>query len=642
MKTKENNNNLDNLRHSTAHLLAAAVLELYPDAKLAIGPSIENGFYYDIDFGTVKVTEEDFYQIEKKMHDLIPSWKSFNRLSFKAKDAKSQYKNNPYKEELIEEFSEKGKKEVGFYESVGSKSSYFGGETYRDLCKGGHVENPSEELTNFKLLSVAGAYWRGSEKNKMLTRIYGTAWPTEEELNDYLKQLEDAKKRDHRILGTELDFYSTNQLTGPGLILWHPKLATVRRIVEDFWKDEHIKRGYQLVYTPHIAGMDMFVKSRHYNKYINSMFPAMLHQYIEGESKPDYQTDEQIKPMNCPNHIQIYKSRPRSYKELPIEMGELGTVYRYERAGTLHGMTRVRGFTQDDSHIFCTPEQVIKEVREVLELTRFLYKIFGFKDYQAYISTRPEKYLGKLETWEFAENSLKTAMKEEGITDYKIDEGAGVFYGPKIDSKVKDSLGREWQLGTIQFDFNMPEEAETTEQDIDEFWAMKTFHDKFKSRENLSKYLKKLGRGFNVQYIDSSGDKKQAVMIHRTILGSMERFFGVLIEHYGGAFPTWLAPIQVKILPITENQVEYAKRKNEEMKQHGIRTEFDDRNETLGAKIRDAQNQKIPYMLIIGSKEVEADKVAVRTRAGKDLGQISLDTFIKNIEDNIRNKAVEI
>ena len=372
------------------------------------------------------------------------------------------------------------------------------------------------------------------------------------------------------------------------------------------------------------------------------MFPAMLHQYIEGESKSDYITDEQLKPMNCPNHIQIFKSKPRSYKELPIRMGELGTVYRYERAGTLHGLTRVRGFTQDDSHIFCSPDQVIDEVREVIRLTKYMYEVFGFSDFQAYIATRPEKYLGTLDTWAFAENSLKKALELEGIKDYKIDEGQGVFYGPKIDSKVKDSMGREWQLGTIQFDFNMPDRAETEEKDVDEYWQMKTFRDKFGKREKLSKYLKKLGRGFNVQYIDDKGEKRQVVMIHRTILGSMERFFGVLIEHFGGAFPVWLSPVQVKVLPISKRHVSFATKVTEKLKRAGVRVELDDRNATLPGKIRDTQLEKVPYMLVIGDKEEKVSKVAVRLRNGKDLGQVSLEKFIKQTLEKIDKKSLDL
>jgi len=628
--SEEKKDYMDNLRHSAAHLMAAAVMDLWPNAKRTIGPAIEDGFYFDFDFGETKVTEEDFPRIEAKMNEILPTWKGFERHELASVDAKKEYPENSYKQELIDEFSENGKKKISFYKSG----------SYWDLCRGGHVENPDKELQNFKLLSVAGAYWRGSEKNPMLTRIYATAWTSKKDLDDYLARLEEAKKADHRTLGKNLDLFSVNQLTGPGLILWHPKLSVVRNIVEDFWRKEHYKNGYDLVFTPHIASMDMFVISRHYNKYINSMFPAMLHQYIEGESRPDYQTDEQLKPMNCPNHIQIYKTKPRSYKELPIRMGELGTVYRYERAGTLHGMTRVRGFTQDDTHIFCRPDQVIDEVRGVLRLTKYIYEVFGFTDYQAYISTRPEKFLGKLEMWEFAESSLKKACELEKIKDYKIDEGAGVFYGPKIDSKVKDSLGREWQLGTIQFDFNMPDKAETTEADVDEFWAMKTFHDKFKTRENLSKYLKKLGRGFGVNYVDEKGEKKPAVMIHRTVLGSMERFFGVLIEHYVGAFPVWLAPTQVKILPITDRNVGYSKEVIKRLRDEDIRVELDDRSETLQAKIRDAQLAKVNYMLIVGDREEKNNMVSERGRSGKDYGQIKLGEFIKNIKKEIEDKEI--
>ena len=621
--------NLDNLRHSCAHLLAHSVKLLYPGALNAIGPAIENGFYQDFDMGKWKISEEELPKIEAKMRQILPTWEKFTFNEVSLAEAKRVFRDNKYKVEMATEFAKGGKKLM-----TNNPGDFL------DLCKMGHVENPSKELTHFKLLSVAGAYWRGSEKNKMLTRIYGTCWPTEKELNDYLKQLEESKKRDHRKLGKELDLFSINQLTGPGLILWHPKLSTVRNIVESYWKKEHSNENYKLVYTPHIASMDMFVTSRHYNKYINSMFPAMLHQYIEGESAPDYLVDEQLKPMNCPNHIQIYKDRPRSYRELPFRMGELGTVYRYERAGTLHGMIRVRGFTQDDSHIFCTPGQVIDEVRGVIKLTRKMYEVFGFTDYQVYIATRPKKYLGTLEMWNFAENSLKKAAELESLS-YKIDEGEGVFYGPKIDSKVKDSLGREWQLGTIQFDFNQPSYAESTKEDLEEFWAMKTFKDKFKTKENLWKYLKKLGRGFDVQYVDKKGEKKQAVMIHRTILGSMERFFGVLIEHFAGAFPIWLAPVQAKVLPITDRNLRYAQDVYKKLGNRGIRTELDDRNETLQSKIRDAEKEKVPYMLIVGDKEESKNKVAVRLRNGKDLGQYSLAEAISEIKIKIEDKIVD-
>src|SRR3989338_504188 len=620
---------LDKLRHSTSHLLAAAILDLYPRAKPTLGPPIEDGFYYDFD--NLKISDSDLPKIEERMHDIVKSWTKFEKNLVTSEEARKFFKGNEYKVELINEHAQAGE-EITLYKSG----------NFIDLCRGGHITNPSKELKHFKLLSVAGAYWRGSEKNKMLTRIYGTVFSTKDGLEKHLNNLKEAEKRDHRLLGRELDYFSISPLTGPGLILWHPKLATIRNIVEEYWKGLHYKHGYQLVYTPHIASMDMFVISRHYNKYINSMFPAMLHQYIEGESKPDYQVDEQLKPMNCPNHIQIYESHPKSYRELPIRMGELGTVYRYERAGTLHGMSRVRGFTQDDSHIFCRPDQVIDEVREVIKLTKKMYEVFGFTDYQAYISTRPEKYLGSLKMWGIAEDSLKKALELEGVKNYKIDQGAGVFYGPKIDSKVKDSLGREWQLGTIQFDFNMPDSAEPTETEIDEFWAMKTFHDKFKTREALSKYLKKLGRGFNVQYIDQKGQKKQAVMIHRTILGSMERFFGVLIEHYNGAFTTWLTPVQTKVLPIAERHLGYANEVVKILKNEEIRAELDDRNEPLQAKIRDAQLEKVPYMLIVGDKEKKAGTVAVRLRSEKDLGQLSLEKFISDVKEKIESKSLDL
>ncbi len=449
--------------------------------------------------------------------------------------------------------------------------------------------------------------------------------------------VEKAKRRDHRKLGRELDLFSTNPLTGAGLILWHPKLSVSRNIVEQFWKDEHYARGYQLVHTPHIGSMDMFVLSRHLSKYIDSMFPVMLHEYIEGESAPDYKVDEVLKPMNCPNHIQIYKSRKRSYRELPIRMGELGTVYRYERAGVLHGMTRVRGFTQDDSHIFCTPDQVIDEVKEVLRLTQYFYKVFGFKDYQAYIATRPKKYLGTPKMWNFAEKSLEKALKDEKIP-YKIDEGEGVFYGPKIDLKVKDSLGREWQLGTIQFDFIQPAKAETTKEEIEEFWAQKTFKHKFKTKENLTKYLKRLGRGFDVKYINKEGKEKQAVMIHRVVLGSMERFFGILIEHFAGNFPTWLAPVQAAVLPISEKFKKYAERVAKELRKENIRLEISDSNETLGKRIRGAELQKIPYILVVGDKEMKTKTVNVRKRHKKTTDSVSIKTFLKRTQKEIKER----
>ena len=624
------NTNLDNLRHSCAHLLAAAVMELYPEAKRTIGPPIENGFYYDFDFGDVKISDADLTKIEKKMNEILPSWKEFERSDVTPEEAKDKYKENEYKIELINEFASEGQK-LTFYRSG----------SYTDLCRGGHVLQPYKKLKFFKLLKIAGAYWRGDEKNKMLTRIYGTCFPSKNELENYLEGVKEAERRDHRKLGKELDLYSISPLTGAGLILWHPRLARVRNIVEQFWKDTHYEKGYQLVNTPHIASMDMFVLSRHLSKYIDFMFPVMLHQYIEGESAPDYTADEVLKPMNCPNHIQIFKSRPRSYRELPIRMGELGTVYRYERAGVLHGMTRVRGFTQDDTHIFCTPEQVLDEVKGVIRLTKYFYEVFGFKNYQAYIATRPAKYLGSDEQWKNAETALINACKEENV-EYKIDEGQGVFYGPKIDSKVKDSLGREWQLGTIQFDFNQPSHAETTEEEIEEFWRLKTFKMKFKTKENLSKYLKKLGRGFDVRYIDKNGAEKNVVMIHRTVLGSMERFFGVLIEHFAGKFPLWLAPVQLTLVPIAERHIEFAREIAKKLSVNKIRVSLDDRAETMQAKVRDAALQKVPYIGIIGDKEIEhkdALFMSIRSLKGENLGKQELSQFLNKLTAEIENKT---
>src|SRR3990167_7608345 len=621
--------NLDNLRHSTAHLMAAAVMELWPDAKRTIGPAIENGFYFDFDFGETNISERDFPTIDATMRDLLPMWKGFERHELPPELAKKEYPGNPYKHELIDDFSKEGQK-LTFYKSG----------NYWDLCRGGHVAHPDQNLKHLKLLKVAGAYWRGSEKNKMLTRIYGTSFSSQKELEDYLKSVEEAEKRDHRKLGKELDLFSVSPLTGAGLILWHPKLATIRNIVEQFWKDEHYKEGYQLVNTPHIASTDMFVISRHLSKYTDYMFPIMMHEFIEGESSSDYTTDEVLKPMNCPSHIQIFKARPRSYRELPIRMGELGTVYRYERAGVLHGMTRVRGFTQDDSHIFCTPDQVIEEVRQVLSIMKYFYAVFGFSDYQAYISTRPEKYLGDKKSWDFAEQSLQKAAVAEDL-DYKFDKGAGVFYGPKIDMKVKDSLGREWQLGTVQFDFNQPSRAETTSEEIEEFWKLKTFKQKFKSKNNLAKYLKKLGRGFDVTYVDTNGQAKTCVMIHRVVLGSMERFFGILIEHFGGAFPLWLAPVQVVLIPISDRHQQTALKIAEKLKSEKIRVESDNRKESMQAKIRDHTLQKIPYMGIIGDKETGSQwlSLTVRDRNGKNHGFMSADNFLDILKKTIEKKA---
>ena len=630
---KHNDDNLYKIRHSAEHILSQAVENLYPDKTIRVmGPATDDGFYMDVEtIGDFKLSDSNFPEIEAEMQKIIKSNLPIIRKKITMEEACDLFTNNPYKIEWLDSIKDRG-------EII---TIYSTGNQYTDLCAGPHV-NYTSKIKAFKLLSIAGAYWHGDEKNKMLTRIYGTAFENKDDLETHLNNLEEIKKRDHRKLGKELDLYSTNQLTGAGLILWHPKLATSRNVLETFWREEHIRRGYQLVFTPHIAGMDMFVKTRHYTKYINSMFPVMLHQNIEGESKNDYTTDEQLKPMNCPNHVQVFKSSPRSYRELPFRMGELGTVYRYEKAGVLHGMTRVRGFTQDDSHIFCTPEQAINEVQEIIKLTKYIYEdIFGFQKFQAYLSTRPEKYLGSVDMWEFAQNSLIKAMESEKLK-YKVDEGGGAFYGPKIDFKIKDSIGREWQMGTIQFDFNLPTYSESSEKDVDDFWKLKTFKDKYKTKKNLAKYIKQMGRGLDAKFVDKDGKEKPVVMIHRVVLGSLERFFGVIIEHFAGAFPTWLSPVQVKLIPITDAQHEFANKVLADLKEGGIRVEIDDRPEKMQAKIRDAQMQKIPYMLIIGAREVKANTVAVRQRDGQDLGAIPISEFITKIKEQVTKKSLNL
>ncbi|PIX68144.1 threonine--tRNA ligase [Candidatus Shapirobacteria bacterium CG_4_10_14_3_um_filter_35_13] len=631
--SQHNDDNLYKIRHSAEHILSQAVENLYPDKTIRVmGPATDDGFYMDVEtIGDFKLSDSNFPEIEAEMQKIIKSNLPIIRKKITMEEACDLFTNNPYKIEWLDSIKDRG-------EII---TIYSTGNQYTDLCAGPHV-NYTSKIKAFKLLSIAGAYWHGDEKNKMLTRIYGTAFENKDDLETHLNNLEEIKKRDHRKLGKELDLYSTNQLTGAGLILWHPKLATSRNVLETFWREEHIRRGYQLVFTPHIAGMDMFVKTRHYTKYINSMFPVMLHQNIEGESKNDYTTDEQLKPMNCPNHVQVFKSSPRSYRELPFRMGELGTVYRYEKAGVLHGMTRVRGFTQDDSHIFCTPEQAINEVQEIIKLTKYIYEdIFGFQKFQAYLSTRPEKYLGSVDMWEFAQNSLIKAMESEKLK-YKVDEGGGAFYGPKIDFKIKDSIGREWQMGTIQFDFNLPTYSESSEKDVDDFWKLKTFKDKYKTKKNLAKYIKQMGRGLDAKFVDKDGKEKPVVMIHRVVLGSLERFFGVIIEHFAGAFPTWLSPVQVKLIPITDAQHEFANKVLADLKAGGIRVEIDDRPEKMQAKIRDAQMQKIPYMLIIGAREVKANTVAVRQRDGQDLGAIPISEFITKIKEQVTKKSLNL
>lgn len=565
-------------RHSASHIMAEAVKELFPEARLAIGPAIEDGFYYDFDVER-PFTPEDLEKIEKRMQEIIKMNAPFVREEMDKKDAIKLFesKGEVYKVELINELS-------------GDTVSIYRQGSFADLCRGPHIPSTGK-IKAFKLLSTAGAYWRGSEKNKMLQRIYGTAFLTKEEIELYLKKLEEIRKRDHRRLGKELDLFSINEDAGGGLILWHPKGAVIRKTIEDFWRNEHYKNGYELVYTPHMARLDVWRTSGHWDFYRENMYSPMAIDDVEYE----------IKPMNCPFHIMIYNSHKRSYRELPIKFAELGTVYRYERSGVLHGLMRVRGFTQDDAHIFCRPEQLEDEILKILDFTLYMLKTFGFSEYDIYLSTRPEKYVGALENWEKATNALRLALESKGLK-YEIDPGEGVFYGPKIDLKIKDVLGRAWQCTTIQVDFNLPER-------------------------------------FDVTYNGEDNKPHQAIMIHRALMGSLERFFGVLIEHYAGAFPVWLSPVQAVIMTITDSQIEYAKGIAELLKKEGIRAESDFRGEKIGFKIREAQLMKAPYMLIIGDKEVKAGAIAVRTRKGEDLGQIEIDVFLNKIKKEIEEKA---
>ncbi len=568
---------LETLRHSAAHVMADAVKRLFPDAKLAIGPAIEDGFYYDFDYPK-GFTPEDLVKIEKVMEEIVKSAVPFERKEVSKAEAKEIFEklDEPYKLEMLSELE-------------GDKAIIYTHGNFVDMCRGPHVSN-TKEVKAFKLLKVAGAYWRGNEKNRQLNRIYGTAFFSKKELTDYLSMLEEAAKRDHRKLGTELDLFSTMDEYGAGLILWHPKGGRIRDAVETFWKQEHYKNGYDILFTPHIGRKTLWETSGHLDFYRDSMYSPMD---IDGN-------DYFIKPMNCPFHIMVYKSRMRSYRDLPLRWAELGTVYRYEKSGVLHGLLRVRGFTQDDAHIVCTPEQIEDEIREVLRFSLFMWKSFGFTQIKAYLATRPEKAVGEPERWDKAIAALKNAAKAENM-DYELDEGGGAFYGPKIDLKIKDALGREWQMTTIQFDFNLPER-------------------------------------FDMSYVGADGQKHRPYMVHRALLGSLERFFGVLVEHYAGDFPVWLAPVQAILLTITNAQEEYAKGVRDRLKKEGVRVELDCRNEKLGLKIREAELQKIPYMLVIGGKEAAANSVAVRSRKKGDLGVMPVDKFSQVIEEDIKEK----
>ena len=571
------NNKLEKLRHSTAHVMAQAVKRLYPETLVTIGPAIENGFYYDFD-REEPFKPEDLQKIEKLMHEIVKENFPVVRSELNKEEALKFFegKGEKYKKELITEIEDE---EVSIYTQ---------GE-FADLCRGPHVGSTGD-IKSFKLLSVAGSYWRGDENNKMLQRIYGTAFYSRKDLGEYLDRLEEAKKRDHRKLGKELDLFHVDEEIGSGLILWHPKGALVRTIIEDFWRKEHYKNGYQILYSPHIARAHLWETSEHLNFYKENMYSPMD---IDG-------TDYIVKPMNCPFHIKIYNSRLRSYRELPFRWAELGTVYRYEKTGVLHGLLRVRGFTQDDAHIFCRPDQLPEEISKVLDFTIFILRSFGFEEYQIYLSTKPDKFVGSEESWEKATTALKGALDKSGMA-YEIDAGEGVFYGPKIDVKIKDSLGRAWQCSTIQVDFNLPER-------------------------------------FKISYIGEDGQPHQPIMIHRALMGSLERFFGCLIEHFAGAFPTWLAPVQVRILTITDNHIKYAEEISEFLKKDGIRVELDSRNEKVGFKIREAQTSKIPYMLIIGDKEIKDKEVAVRKRKEKKTETMDSEDFLSKLNKEIISK----
>ena len=574
-------NYLDNLRHSTAHLMAAAVMEIWPLTKRAIGPSIEDGFYFDFDFGGTKVTEDDFPKIEAKMREILPSWKTFERKLLSAASAKKEYPENSYKHEMIDEFSGNGKKKVSFFKSG----------NYWDLCRGGHVEHPNKELNHFKLLSVAGAYWRGDEKNPMLTRIYATAWPTQKELDDHLNRIEEAKKRDHKKLGPLLELFMFHE-TAPGMPYWLPKGVILYNELVNFWRAEHKNRGYQEIVSPILNKKELYITSGHYDHYWSEMFVA----------KTEDEGEYGVKAMNCPNAHVVYGSKIRSYRDLPLRLSDTDTLHRYEMSGVLNGLFRVREFRQDDAHIYVSEDQIESEYKEVFSIVKKFYEIFDLK-YSFRLGTRnPQNYMGDIPTWNKAEKTLEKILKESGV-NYTILDGDGAFYGPKVDILMKDAIGRSWQMGTVQLDFQQP-------------------------------------RRFNLVYTDSDGSKKTPIAIHRVVYGSLERFIGILIEHFTGAFPVWLSPAQVKILLITDRNTKYAKEISEELTNENIRTTIDDRNETLQAKIRDAQLEKVNYMLIVGDKEESSKKISVRLRSGKDTGQMSLEDFIKNIKKEIEEKKI--
>lgn len=576
--------NIETKRHSLAHLMAAAVKEMWPQAKLAIGPAIDNGFYYDIDFEGVSISDAQLKEIEKKMAHLAKQNLEFTRAEKNIDEALAWAKaeNDPYKEEIIGDLKEKGESAVSFY-TVGR---------FTDLCRGPHVENTKEIKPNsFKLEKLAGAYWRGDEKNKMLTRIYGLAFDTKEELDEYLKMMAEAEKRDHRKLGKELDLFMNHELA-PGMPFFLPKGMILLQELLKFIRSHSYGEGYREVRTPQILNAELWKISGHWDHYQEDMF--CLH-HVEDN------VDLGVKPMNCPAHMLVFKRDLHSYKELPLRLAETTTLYRNEKSGTLHGLTRVRSLSQDDSHIFARPDQILAEISTLLDKIKMIYRVFGLQIDEIHLSTRPEHFLGEKAVWDEAEANLKQAL-EEAKLEYRINEGDGAFYGPKIDVKVKDAIGRQWQLATIQLDFQLP-------------------------------------LRFELKYTDADGSAKTPVVIHRALLGSMERFLGVIIEHYAGAFPLWLSPVQVKLISVAETHIPACRQLAGELKTAGIRVEIDENNETVGNKIRKAVNEKVPYMLVIGDKEAEAANLAVRDRGAQETREISREDFIQELADKIKNYA---
>ena len=567
---------LDMLRHSAAHLMAHAVLDLFPKTQTGIGPAVEDGFFYDF-LRDEPFTPEDLSAIEKKMRELSQQDIPIKKRILPKKEALRLFKEQG-QELKVELIQEKGDKEVTCYEQG----------DFIDFCLGPHVPS-SGHIKHFKLLSVSGAYWKGDEKGKQLQRIYGTAFFKKKDLKDYLTLLEEAKKRDHRKLGTELDLFSFHEDLGAGLILWHPKGAAVRHVIEAYWREEHVKDGYDFLYTPHLAKLDVWRKSGH-TEFYDAMYPPVQSDEMEFE----------LKPMNCPFHIMVFNSRQRSYRDLPIRWAELGTVYRYERSGVLHGLMRVRGFTQDDAHVFCRADQLEEEIKRVIFLALRILNTFGFKEYEIFLSTIPEKYVGKVEDWERATQALEQALKAAKL-DFRVDEGAGVFYGPKIDIKIKDALRRAWQCTTIQLDFNLAER-------------------------------------FDLRYVGEDGKRHSPFLIHRAILGSLERFFGVLIEHYNGNFPVWLAPVQVIIIPVAERHNDYATSLDKKFKENGLRSHADLRREKIGYKIRDAEVHKIPLILVVGDKEVTKGTASLRVHTKGDRGEVVVNEFLEKVKELDKNK----